>query len=182
MELRLGVNRLGRNEANHFPIDHASVSAFHCELTWLDDDSFVVRDRDSTNGTFIDDKPIKEAKLSAGQTLRLGDLELVLDATLAAISVPDLSPKRKAPSRLPDGSAPCLNHAEARATRRCLQCQKAFCETCIHELHRIGGQKLKLCPVCSGQMEIIPGIDIARPKKKSLFARLRDTLKLSPKK
>ena len=58
-DLRLGVNKLGRLPGNHFQVEHATVSSTHCEITWLDG-GIVVRDCNSTNGTFIDDVQISE--------------------------------------------------------------------------------------------------------------------------
>ena len=72
-DLRLGVNKLGRLPGNHFQVEHATVSSSHCEITWLDG-GIVVRDCNSTNGTFIDDVQISEGKLQTGQVLRLGEL------------------------------------------------------------------------------------------------------------
>src|SRR6185295_4543427 len=87
IELRLGVNRLGRSPKNHFPIEHPSVSAWHCEIV-LGADEIVVRDCDSTNGTFVDGQQIKEAQLRSGQTLHLGDVELFVESTDVRIEIP----------------------------------------------------------------------------------------------
>ena len=43
--------------------------------------NLVVRDLQSTNGTFVDGKTVNEAILRPGQILRLGDVELKLDLT-----------------------------------------------------------------------------------------------------
>ena len=80
IELNLGVNRLGRSPKSDFQIEHPTVSASHCEVV-LADDGVVVRDCMSANGTFVGGRRIKEAKLSAGQTLHLGDVELLVEAT-----------------------------------------------------------------------------------------------------
>ena len=56
-DLKLGVNRLGRTPDNDLLIDRATVSTLHCEIIWMND-SVVVRDRESTNGTFIDGQRI----------------------------------------------------------------------------------------------------------------------------
>src|SRR5437899_9571368 len=65
--LKLGVNRLGRTADNDLPIDRSTVSTLHCEIIWMND-SVVVRDRESTNGTFIDGQRIQTATLEPGQT------------------------------------------------------------------------------------------------------------------
>src|SRR5438270_13488223 len=91
-DLKLGVNRLGRTPDNDLPIDRATVSTVHCEIIWMND-SVVVRDRESTNGTFIDGQRIQTATLEPGQSLRVGDVEMFLDTAKASSSVPHLAPQ-----------------------------------------------------------------------------------------
>ena len=59
LELRFGVNHLGRDPDCDFPIAHPSVSALHCELV-LSNDGVLIHDCDSTNGTFVNGEAIKE--------------------------------------------------------------------------------------------------------------------------
>jgi hypothetical protein len=176
LELRPGVIRLGRRSHNDFQIDHATVSSTHCEVR-LEGDSVLVRDLGSTNGTFIDGQPIREGLLQPGQTLRLGDVQMVLETTPLIVALPPLqAPKVEAPAFLADGKAACLNHPSAHATRRCQHCQRTFCETCVHHLRRVGGHYLHLCPVCSSHCEPLAGAP--KRKKRSLLAILQKTLKL----
>ena len=176
LELRLGTTRLGRSEDNDFQIDHPTISSRHCEIL-LEADSAMVRDLGSTNGTFIEGQPVKEARLQSGQTLQLGDVQMVLETTPITVAIPKIDrPSVPAPSRLPDGAAACLNHSQVRATQKCTQCHHEFCEPCVHHLRRVGGKFLNLCPLCSGRCESLSGV--VKPKKKSLFARLAQTLRL----
>src|SRR5216110_25086 len=73
--LKPGANRVGRNEQNDLPINDPTVSGFHCEIDF-EHDTVIVRDLGSTNGTFINSVPIRQAILEPGQTLRLGSVEL----------------------------------------------------------------------------------------------------------
>src|SRR6266566_4681547 len=77
--LKPGANRLGRNEQNDLPINDPTVSGFHCEIAF-EQDTVIVRDLGSTNGTFINSVPIRQAILEPGQTLRLGRVELFFPA------------------------------------------------------------------------------------------------------
>jgi hypothetical protein len=179
LELRVGVNRLGRSEANDFPIDHPTISATHCEVV-PESDGIIVRDLGSTNGTFIDGTRINEARLGFGQTLQLGEVKMVLEPTPVSVAIPQLNlPQQPQPVVLPDGSLSCENHPTVRATERCTKCGHVFCETCTHHLRRVGGRFLNLCPLCSGQCAVIPGEK--KPRKKTLWRRLRETLKISSK-
>src|SRR5262249_35472030 len=77
IQLQPGINRLGRIiEDNHFQVPDGSVSSHHCEIEW-NEGLVTVRDLGSTNGTFLNDQPVTEAILSAGQKLRLGSVEMV---------------------------------------------------------------------------------------------------------
>src|SRR4051794_38150508 len=87
LKLKLGTNRLGRSPKNDFQIEHDSVSAVHCEIDVVSD-ALIVRDCRSTNGTFIDGEPVVSATLSAGRSLRLGEVEFIAESTDVAISIP----------------------------------------------------------------------------------------------
>ena len=69
---------IGRADGNLFQISDPSVSGRHCEVR-LTGGELIVRDLQSTNGTFVDGKNIIEATLKPGQNLRLGDVELQLE-------------------------------------------------------------------------------------------------------
>ena len=73
-----GVARtLGRATGADFIIDAPLVSRVHCRLTAMLDGSLEVRDLDSTNGTFINGARIETARLSPGDRLGIGRVELV---------------------------------------------------------------------------------------------------------
>ena len=77
-ELAVDKTTIGRVEDNTFPITEPSVSSHHCEIL-LKGSDVVVRDLNSTNGTFINGEKITEATLKPGQILRLGQIEMRLE-------------------------------------------------------------------------------------------------------
>jgi pSer/pThr/pTyr-binding forkhead associated (FHA) protein len=85
LELKVDKTTIGRVEDNTFPLTEPSVSSHHCEVLRRGAD-IVVRDLNSTNGTFINGEKITESVLKPGQTLRLGQIEMRLEteATAAA--------------------------------------------------------------------------------------------------
>src|SRR5690242_232124 len=85
-ELQPGRNYIGRGFTNDFRIEDASVSVSHVQLI-LNGNSVAVKDLGSTNGTFIDRAPIKEAYLQPGQKLQLGGVEMLFAGDLAASTV-----------------------------------------------------------------------------------------------
>jgi pSer/pThr/pTyr-binding forkhead associated (FHA) protein len=78
-ELHTDRTTIGRVEDNTFQIADASVSSHHCEVHLRGTDIFI-RDLNSTNGSFINGEKITEQVLKPGQTLRLGQVELKLEA------------------------------------------------------------------------------------------------------
>lgn len=77
-ELKMDKVTIGRVEDNAFQIPEPSVSSHHCEI-FLRGKDVVIKDLDSTNGTYIDGDKVTEAILKYGQVLRLGQVELRLD-------------------------------------------------------------------------------------------------------
>jgi hypothetical protein len=175
IELNLGVNRFGRNPENDFQIDHPTVSDMHCEIV-LAGEGVVVRDCASTNGTFVGGQRIEEASLSAGESLHLGEVELLVETIEVTVAIPKFDISRPAPPVvLPDGSLICPRHAHARATHQCTHCREVLCDACVHRLRRHRGKLIKLCPLCSHTC--VP-LGSEKPKKQSFLGLWRKTVKL----
>lgn len=175
VELNLGVNRFGRDPEIDFPVDHPTVSALHCEII-LTAEGVLLRDCDSTNGTFINDEPVKNAVLQAGQTVRLGDVEFFVETVEVIIAIPEIERPSPAPAVvMTDGSLLCPRHPESRVTHRCTHCHAVLCDACVHRLRRKGGKLLKLCALCSHAC--VP-IGPEKRKKRSFLDLLSKTIKL----
>lgn len=100
-DLKPDRTTVGRLDDNAVHIPEASVSSHHCEIIGRGSE-VVVKDLNSTNGTFINGQQITEAVLKPGQILRLGQIEMRLDAGAPAASgsapapapAPPATPKR----------------------------------------------------------------------------------------
>jgi CheY-like chemotaxis protein len=79
---------IGRAADNSFQILQTSVSGHHCEVRFAGD-VLTVRDLRSTNGTFVKGQPVTESTLNVGESFRVGDVELRLEAsaTVPAIKI-----------------------------------------------------------------------------------------------
>src|SRR5262245_48768178 len=77
-ELKADKTTIGRVEDNVFQIAEPSVSSHHCEVELRGSD-VMVKDLNSTNGTFINGEKVTESVLKPGQTLRLGQVEIRLE-------------------------------------------------------------------------------------------------------
>jgi len=92
-ELKVEKTTVGRVDDNTFVIPDGSVSSHHCEII-LRGAAVIVRDLNSTNGTFINGAQVNgEAQVKGGQILRLGQVEMRLE---------DDAAKQPTPKKLPD--------------------------------------------------------------------------------
>jgi pSer/pThr/pTyr-binding forkhead associated (FHA) protein len=78
-DLKGAKTTVGRVPDNDFQIAEASVSSHHCELH-LQGKDVLVKDLDSTNGTFVNGERVTETVLKPGQILRLGMIEMRLES------------------------------------------------------------------------------------------------------
>jgi pSer/pThr/pTyr-binding forkhead associated (FHA) protein len=71
------VRTIGRSTGADFIVDAALVSRVHCRLTALPDGGLEVSDLESTNGTYVNGERVDRARLSSGDRVQMGRLELV---------------------------------------------------------------------------------------------------------
>ncbi len=69
---------IGRDTENSFQITDPKVSRFHCRITKAGS-HFVIKDLDSSNGTFVNGAPVKESRLLNGDWIRLGATALLFE-------------------------------------------------------------------------------------------------------
>ena len=92
-ELKADKTTIGRVEDNTFQIAEPSVSSHHCEILLRGSD-VVIRDLNSTNGTFINGEKVTESVLKPGQMLRLGRSRCGWRRAHAGAPVPAPVPKK----------------------------------------------------------------------------------------
>lgn len=177
LQLQEGANSLGRAEANDFQVDDPIVSGVHC-VVHVTPFSVKVRDLGSTNGTFIDGVPVQEAEIKDGQCLRLGTVEMLLQVPPVSIAIPELTKEEQPKAAiLADGNVSCLNHTDVVATRKCVQCQRTYCDECVREVRFVGGPSHFFCPACSGACSSL-GVASAKPRRRSIASRVWDTMRI----
>src|SRR3954447_6258087 len=99
-ELKVDKTTIGRVEDNTFQIAEPSVSSHHCEVL-LRGPEVVVRDLNSTNGTFINGEKVTETVLKPGQVLRLGQIEMRLETDASGAIGAPAAASAPAPSGAP---------------------------------------------------------------------------------
>jgi pSer/pThr/pTyr-binding forkhead associated (FHA) protein len=74
------IKTVGRAPRADFVLDAALVSRLHCRLTASDENVEVV-DLQSTNGTYVNDQRVEKARLTKGDRLRVGRVELTVECS-----------------------------------------------------------------------------------------------------
>jgi pSer/pThr/pTyr-binding forkhead associated (FHA) protein len=97
---------IGRDPQCHLRPASPSISKRHCALIQRDGKAFI-HDFDSTNGTFVNDQPVKgEVELHEGDVLKVGPLlfSVKIEAS-PAVNRPTPVPPTKAPAQTPAPAA-----------------------------------------------------------------------------
>jgi pSer/pThr/pTyr-binding forkhead associated (FHA) protein len=71
------VKTVGRATGADFVLDAPLVSRVHCRLSALADGTLEVHDLESTNGTFVNGVRVETGRLSPGDRIGIGRVELV---------------------------------------------------------------------------------------------------------
>ncbi|NLB66600.1 MAG: FHA domain-containing protein [Lentisphaerae bacterium] len=74
-----GENTIGRKSDNRILLDHPTISSHHCRILYSGD-SCVLQDLDSTNGTRVNSRDVKETSLHHKDLIQLGSIEFLFDA------------------------------------------------------------------------------------------------------
>jgi len=112
-ELRGRITTVGRRPDNDIVLDDPTVSRDHAEITG-DDKSYRLRDLNSTDGTTVNGRLIKEVDLKDGDVVRFAEVETTFRTTAPALLVAPES------SRPPSGDAhpaPAMETAHAASRK-----------------------------------------------------------------
>lgn len=83
ISLKTGVTTVGREDVADIAIDDRGMSRIHFEIAW-NGEVAAIRDRQSTNGTFVDDARISEIVLRSGNVIKAGRSEFKFELSANA--------------------------------------------------------------------------------------------------
>ncbi|HLZ54059.1 MAG TPA: FHA domain-containing protein [Verrucomicrobiae bacterium] len=187
-QLKTGVNSVGRGDANDLQIHDPSVSTRHAEII-VDGSGVSIKDLGSTNGTFINQAPVTETALCAGQSLRLGSVELIFeeDVPVAIATAALVSPMAASPVALPTaqvqtalpaaapavapapaGKTACKFHPRTAGEWLCRKCNGLFCSACVN-IKRTSEGASTLCRKC-GTPCVPVKVKFVAPREKTMKA------------
>ena len=172
IQLKDGINRLGRSDSADFTVADPSVSSSHCEIT-VTDGTVRLNDLGSTNGTFVNGTQVTDAQLEDGHKIRLGGIEMVFHAATpkpdalttaprlkisglathaaeptATAASATLPPPLLPPVAMQSASTVCKFHPKVTAMWFCAKCRRSFCELCVTS-RDAGAVVKKICRACA---------------------------------
>jgi hypothetical protein len=145
--LRDGTATLGRLDDNDFVLADPSVSSHHCKISVQSAD-IVIKDLGSSNGTFIDGEPVTESPLLPGQSLRLGEVQLRLEAAAPVAVRVAVAPPAPLPAATASGH--CKFHPRNTTRYFCPKCHGSFCELCVN-VRAVAGTGKHFCRACAAE-------------------------------
>ena len=151
-----GTVNLGRVEGNQCVIAHPSISSHHCEISSTDF-GVTIKDLGSSNGTYIDGKPVAEAALLPGQMLQLGEVRLQLDQPTAPVITARIT-----------SNAVCKFHPHNSARHLCPKCHGHFCEMCVNSRFA-GGKNKYFCRACAAECAPLTPVSAAEDEVEKTF-------------
>ena len=83
ISLKTGVTTVGREDVADIAIDDRGMSRIHFEIAW-NGEVAAIRDRQSTNGTIVDDARISEIVLRSGNVIKAGRSEFEFELSANA--------------------------------------------------------------------------------------------------
>ncbi|MBN1269490.1 MAG: FHA domain-containing protein [Kiritimatiellae bacterium] len=78
-QLTQDETRIGRSEDNAIPLNNPTVSGHHCSIH-REGEKYILRDKDSTNGTRLNSREVAEAALKPKDLIQVGSVEFMFDA------------------------------------------------------------------------------------------------------
>lgn len=83
---------IGRGSDNHLVITQSSVSSHHCVIRELPDGTCLIEDLNSSNGTFLNGKRIRQTVIKEGDRLLLAGFELETELIFELLKAEQIKP------------------------------------------------------------------------------------------
>ena len=128
-----GEITIGRDSSNSFQVLDNQASRVHARMTVGQDNSVVIEDLSSTNGTFVNEKGIKKETICPGDKIRIGNTILAIKEIVSQ-SV-EAEPQ------------PFIFSSDATSNGTIIQ--KVTCPACSKTIK----SKWKFCPHCGAKIK-----------------------------
>jgi DNA segregation ATPase FtsK/SpoIIIE, S-DNA-T family len=82
------VIKIGRSKENHICFSNKLVSGSHCMIHYTPDGQAIIKDLNSSNGTYVNGEAIKEKRLVVGDVILIMGLKIVFNGRLLSLNNP----------------------------------------------------------------------------------------------
>ncbi len=169
--LKPGITRIGRTPDNDLQIDELAVTSHHCELHYTNG-TILVKDLDSTGGTYVDGEPVTEREIQVGQALSLGTFLVLVKASAGVVGPTSSLGPDPGSVPLPDGSYSCLRHPSARAIFQCPECFDLACSDCVNSVPGPSPAQEAVCRSCGSKCQRIDWSGLTMGRKEAMISLL----------
>lgn len=123
---------IGRDSTNNFQVLDNNASRMHAQVTVQEDNSIIIEDLNSANGTFVNEKKIKKEPICCNDKVRIGNTILVIKQASGQNGESQLQPFT----------------ISSNATRASTEIGNLKCSSC----HQGVGSKWQFCPYCGTKL------------------------------
>src|SRR5690348_5213246 len=119
-EVATGTFVLGRSSRCDLLVNDPTISRRHAKIA-VAEGSMTVTDLGSMNGTYLDEKQVREASVVAeGQRLRFGSVSFLVSMNQADVGEPDSALETEKCDPFANGRSPALSQAQTRVLEQLL--------------------------------------------------------------
>lgn len=83
------VVKIGRSTESHICFKNKLVSSFHCSIEYMENTNrAIIRDQNSSNGTYVNGEKIQEKELNIGDVISIMGLRIIFNGRLLSLNNP----------------------------------------------------------------------------------------------
>ena len=83
--------KIGRNNTNTVILEHGKASREHAEIIKIGENEYLIKDLDTTHGTFVNGNRIKQTQITEESEIQLADFELDVQLLLSKLNADDFN-------------------------------------------------------------------------------------------
>jgi len=83
--------KIGRNKTNTVILEHGKASREHAEIIKIGEDEYLIKDLDTTHGTFVNGNRIKQTQITEDSEVQFANFELDVQLLLSKLNADDFN-------------------------------------------------------------------------------------------
>jgi hypothetical protein len=150
------VIRVGSSRGNDLVLGHPSVEPFHCQLVFREEKLLCIP-ASQTISPGTDLRSLRGPEYSAGEQLRIGELEFSLAHSARSVALPAMPQPELERETVKTNPPNNVDETADPGSYYCPGCEAYYQSTEVRRIGLIGGAKRCLCPKCSRVLDVEPG-------------------------